>query len=75
MDAVEGALKHIAREKEKGADIPLVSFPRFTDWLARSAPRCWTGGAPWTSAPPRPAAGTATSGRLPRPPELAVSLP
>ncbi|MER6348293.1 polysaccharide deacetylase family protein [Streptomyces sp. NPDC001595] len=33
MDAVEEALKHIAREKEKGEDVRLVSFRQFTDWL------------------------------------------
>ncbi|MFD7706408.1 hypothetical protein ACFV6E_41130 [Streptomyces sp. NPDC059785] len=33
MDAVENAFKHIAREKEKGADIRLVSFRQFVDWL------------------------------------------
>ncbi|MFI7410931.1 hypothetical protein ACIBU0_19935 [Streptomyces sp. NPDC049627] len=33
MDAVEEALKHIAREKEKGADIRLVSFRQFVDWM------------------------------------------
>jgi hypothetical protein len=33
MDAVEDALKHIARERDKGADIRLVSFRQFTDWL------------------------------------------
>ncbi|MFC3351913.1 hypothetical protein ACFOOM_31710 [Streptomyces echinoruber] len=33
MDAVEEALKHIAREKEKGADVRLVSFRQFVDWL------------------------------------------
>ncbi|MGW5254988.1 hypothetical protein ACWERW_18545 [Streptomyces sp. NPDC004012] len=33
MDAVEAAFKHIAREKEKGADVRLVSFRQFTDWL------------------------------------------
>ncbi|MEW2495075.1 hypothetical protein AB0942_16300 [Streptomyces nodosus] len=33
MDAVEKAFKHIAREKEKGADVRLVSFRQFTDWL------------------------------------------
>lgn len=33
MDAVEEALKHIAREKEKGGDVRLVSFRQFTDWL------------------------------------------
>ncbi|MGW2823219.1 hypothetical protein ACWC24_19860 [Streptomyces sp. NPDC001443] len=33
MDAVEQAFLHIAREKEKGADVRLVSFRQFTDWL------------------------------------------
>lgn len=33
MDAVEATLKHIAREKEKGEDIRLVSFRQFVDWL------------------------------------------
>ncbi|QOV36409.1 hypothetical protein IM697_41505 [Streptomyces ferrugineus] len=33
MDAVEEALKHIARQKEKGADIRLVSFRQFVDWM------------------------------------------
>ncbi|MFF4353706.1 hypothetical protein [Streptomyces sp. NPDC001530] len=33
MDAVEAAFKHIAREKEKGADVRLVSFRQFVDWL------------------------------------------
>ncbi|MDF3143473.1 MULTISPECIES: hypothetical protein [unclassified Streptomyces] len=33
MDAVEEALKHIAREKEKGEDIRLVSFRQFVDWM------------------------------------------
>ncbi|MFD6906349.1 hypothetical protein [Streptomyces sp. NPDC060077] len=33
MDAVEEALKHIGREKEKGGDVRLVSFRQFTDWL------------------------------------------
>ncbi|MFF8483763.1 polysaccharide deacetylase family protein [Streptomyces antibioticus] len=33
MDAVEEAFKHIAREKEKGADVRLVSFRQFTDWI------------------------------------------
>ncbi|AQS68237.1 hypothetical protein [Streptomyces pactum] len=33
MDAVEDALEHIAREREKGEDIRLVSFRQFTDWL------------------------------------------
>ncbi|MPY57480.1 polysaccharide deacetylase family protein [Streptomyces spongiae] len=33
MDAVEEALKHIAREKEKGGDVRLVSFRQFVDWL------------------------------------------
>ncbi|MFG3098461.1 hypothetical protein [Streptomyces sp. NPDC048202] len=33
MDSVEEAFKYIAREKEKGADVRLVSFRQFTDWL------------------------------------------
>ncbi len=33
MDAVEEAFKYIAREKEKGGDVRLVSFRQFTDWL------------------------------------------
>ncbi|MGQ4399422.1 hypothetical protein ACN6K4_004563 [Streptomyces hayashii] len=33
MDAVEEAFKHIAREKEKGADVRLVSFRQFVDWI------------------------------------------
>ncbi|MFC3576944.1 hypothetical protein ACFOZ0_27440 [Streptomyces yaanensis] len=33
MDAVEAALKHIAREKEKGEDVRIVSFRQFVDWL------------------------------------------
>ncbi|WP_405924388.1 hypothetical protein [Streptomyces sp. NBC_00035] len=33
MDAVENAFKHIAREKEKGEDVRLVSFREFVDWL------------------------------------------
>lgn len=33
MDAVEEALKRIAREKERGADVRLVSFRQFVDWL------------------------------------------
>jgi hypothetical protein len=33
MDAVEDAMKHIARKKEKGADVRLVSFRQFVDWL------------------------------------------
>ncbi|MEU9283811.1 hypothetical protein AB0D57_03570 [Streptomyces sp. NPDC048275] len=33
MDAVEQAFTHIAREKEKGGDVRLVSFRQFVDWL------------------------------------------
>ncbi|MET7681223.1 hypothetical protein [Streptomyces sp. NPDC005423] len=33
MDAVEQAFKHMAREKEKGADVRMVSFRQFTDWI------------------------------------------
>ncbi|MHB9859873.1 polysaccharide deacetylase family protein [Streptomyces sp. YIM S03343] len=38
MDAVEQAFKHIAREKEKGADVRLVSFRQFTDWIDAQKP-------------------------------------
>ncbi|WP_328873070.1 hypothetical protein OHT76_24865 [Streptomyces sp. NBC_00287] len=38
MDAVEEALKHIAREKEKGEDVRLVSFRQFVDWLDVQSP-------------------------------------
>jgi peptidoglycan/xylan/chitin deacetylase (PgdA/CDA1 family) len=33
MDSVEEAFQHIAREKEKGADVRLVSFRQFVDWM------------------------------------------
>ncbi|MFJ1972931.1 hypothetical protein ACIO93_30175 [Streptomyces sp. NPDC087903] len=33
MDAVEEAFTYIAREKEKGEDVRLVSFRQFADWL------------------------------------------
>ncbi|MEU3518691.1 hypothetical protein ABZ770_26010 [Streptomyces sp. NPDC006654] len=33
MDSVEEAFKHIAREKEKGADVRMVSFRQFVDWI------------------------------------------
>jgi peptidoglycan/xylan/chitin deacetylase (PgdA/CDA1 family) len=33
MDAVEQAFKHIAQAKEKGADVRLVSFRQFCDWI------------------------------------------
>ena len=33
MDAVEESFKHIAREKEKGEDVRLVSFRQFVDWM------------------------------------------
>ncbi|MCS0602839.1 hypothetical protein NX794_16700 [Streptomyces sp. LP11] len=33
MDSVEEAFKHIAREKEKGADVRLVSFRQYVDWM------------------------------------------
>ncbi|MGW1161265.1 hypothetical protein ACWD48_24250 [Streptomyces sp. NPDC002519] len=33
MDSVEEAFKHIAREKEKGAAVRLVSFRQFVDWI------------------------------------------
>ncbi|MEV6120863.1 hypothetical protein AB0M23_10090 [Streptomyces sp. NPDC052077] len=38
MDAVEEALKHIARERDKGGDIRMVSFRQFTDWLDAQRP-------------------------------------
>jgi hypothetical protein len=38
MDAVEGVLKHIAREREKGEDVRLVSFRQFVDWLDAQDP-------------------------------------
>ncbi|MER6688784.1 hypothetical protein [Streptomyces minutiscleroticus] len=38
MDAVEAALRHIAREKEKGADVRLVSFRQLVDWLDVQTP-------------------------------------
>ncbi|MGV9990015.1 hypothetical protein [Streptomyces sp. NPDC003374] len=38
MDAVEEAFKHIAREKEKGADVRLVSFRQFADWMDAQKP-------------------------------------
>ncbi|MFE5512197.1 hypothetical protein ACFQ9J_16530 [Streptomyces sp. NPDC056529] len=38
MDAVEEALVHIAREREKGEDIRLVSFRQLTDWLDVQSP-------------------------------------
>ncbi|MFI2643354.1 hypothetical protein [Streptomyces sp. NPDC018610] len=33
MDSVEEAFKHIAAERDKGADVRLVSFRQFVDWL------------------------------------------
>lgn len=33
MDSVEAAFKHIAQEKEKGADVRMVSFRQFVDWM------------------------------------------
>jgi hypothetical protein len=39
MDAVEEAFKHIAREKEKGADVRMVSFRQFVDWLDVQRPQ------------------------------------
>ncbi|MGW4344451.1 hypothetical protein ACWEL8_05025 [Streptomyces sp. NPDC004690] len=33
MDSVEEAFKHIADERDKGADVRLVSFRQFVDWL------------------------------------------
>ncbi|PIB08871.1 hypothetical protein B1C81_11345 [Streptomyces sp. HG99] len=42
MDAVEGAFTYIAREKEKGADVRLVSFRQFVDWLDVQKPEVLT---------------------------------
>ncbi|MBN0046605.1 hypothetical protein JS756_21355 [Streptomyces actuosus] len=39
MDAVEDALTRMAREKEKGADVRLVSFRQFADWLDVQRPQ------------------------------------
>jgi hypothetical protein len=33
MDAVEEAVRYIARKKEQGADVRLVSFRQLVDWL------------------------------------------
>ncbi|GGL73110.1 hypothetical protein GCM10010129_15990 [Streptomyces fumigatiscleroticus] len=43
MDAVEEALKHIARERDKGGDIRLVSFRQFADWLDVQRPEVLAG--------------------------------
>ncbi|MFE1860664.1 hypothetical protein [Streptomyces anandii] len=42
MDAVEEAFKHIAREKEKGADVRIVSFRQFVDWMDAQKPEVLT---------------------------------
>ncbi|MGY4982799.1 hypothetical protein ACWCYL_37615 [Streptomyces sp. 900105755] len=42
MDAVEQAFKHIAREKEKGADVRMVSFRQFVDWMDVQKPEVLT---------------------------------
>ncbi|MFF4313890.1 hypothetical protein [Streptomyces sp. NPDC001507] len=42
MDAVEQAFKHIAREKEKGADVRMVSFRQFVDWMDAQKPEVLT---------------------------------
>ena len=33
MDSVEEAFKHIAAERDKGADVRLVSFKQFVEWI------------------------------------------
>ncbi|MER6443267.1 hypothetical protein ABT275_44350 [Streptomyces sp. NPDC001185] len=33
MDAVEQAFRHIAKKKEEGSDVRLVSFRQFVDWM------------------------------------------
>jgi peptidoglycan/xylan/chitin deacetylase (PgdA/CDA1 family) len=38
MDAVEGALKHIAAQAEKNKDVRLVSFRQFVDWMDAQDP-------------------------------------
>ncbi|MEV7344115.1 hypothetical protein [Streptomyces sp. NPDC093544] len=43
MDAVENAFKYIAREKEKGEDVRLVSFREFVDWLDVQKPEVLAG--------------------------------
>ncbi|MET7286288.1 hypothetical protein [Streptomyces sp. NPDC005573] len=43
MDAVEQAFKHIAREKEKGGDVRLVSFRQFVDWMDVQRPEVLAG--------------------------------
>ena len=42
MDAVEQAFKYVAREKEKGADVRIVSFRQFADWLDVQKPEVLT---------------------------------
>ncbi|MCX3061289.1 polysaccharide deacetylase family protein [Streptomyces beihaiensis] len=39
MDAVEGALKHIASVAEKNRDVRLVSFRQFVDWMDAQDPK------------------------------------
>ncbi|MFI6339444.1 hypothetical protein [Streptomyces sp. NPDC050535] len=43
MDAVENAFKYIAREKEKGEDVRLVSFREFVEWLDVQKPEVVAG--------------------------------
>ncbi|MFI7010450.1 hypothetical protein [Streptomyces sp. NPDC050145] len=38
MDAVEGALKHIAAKADKNKDVRLVSFRQFVDWMDAQDP-------------------------------------
>jgi hypothetical protein len=38
MDAVEEAFKYIAREKDKGGDVRLVSFRQYVDWMDAQRP-------------------------------------
>ncbi|MFD7435903.1 hypothetical protein [Streptomyces sp. NPDC059861] len=71
MDAVEETLKRIAREKEKGEDVRLVSFRQFVDWLDVQRPEVLdqlrtldVGQAPaggWKGFVTAPATGTAGS--------------
>ncbi|MDI5972262.1 hypothetical protein POF50_023485 [Streptomyces sp. SL13] len=39
MDAVEEAFKHVAAERDKGADVRLVSFRQYVNWLDAQDPR------------------------------------
>ncbi len=61
MDAVENALKHIAREKEKGEDIRPVSFRQYR-LAGRADRKCCASSVPSRSGSSRPAAGRPSEG-------------